>query len=233
MIRSELCPVTTADVLSGLKQPLGEMGYSFSLEGNFRRLKRIMAKFDKPVTEHFDPDFTDFTPATAFYLLVRSGDGDVVATNAFRLYQLGGMSLAEFAVVAFARIYSHRSAKRVTLRKKQIRLFEKIREDTIYGGEMFVHPDHRRSGIGNVLAQYGIICAFWYWPSARHMFAFMEKESIHQGFSATTGFTSHYKLGIRWKAPPTQIPHDYWTVYQSLEDTVQMIETLDTEMASV
>ena len=87
------------------------------------------------------------------------------------------MSLAEFAVVAFARIYSHRSAKRVALRKKQIRLFEKIREDTIYGGEMFVHPDHRRSGIGNVLVQYGIICAFWYWPSARYMFAFMEKES--------------------------------------------------------
>ena len=69
MLRSELCPVTTADVLSGLKQPLCEMGYSFTLEGNFRRLKRIMAKFNKPVTEHFDPEFTDFTPATAFTFL--------------------------------------------------------------------------------------------------------------------------------------------------------------------
>ena len=45
------------------------------------------------------------------------------------------------------------------------------------------------------------------------MFSFMEKESIHRGFSATAGFTSHYKIGIRWRTPPTQIPDDYWTVY--------------------
>ena len=77
-----------------------------------------MSKFDKPVTEHFDPAFTDFTPATAFYLLVRNSDDETVATNAFRLYQLGGMSLADFAAITFARIYSHRSHNRVTLREK-------------------------------------------------------------------------------------------------------------------
>src|SRR5215203_4599534 len=109
---SETCiddPFGTAKAATGIASELEQLGCAINVSANINDLTTArMAARNGPVTPFFDPVVSGLTPDRFFWMALKSGNGSIVALQAFR-FDYVDTSLADWAPTYHIGLYMRRN----------------------------------------------------------------------------------------------------------------------------
>lgn len=222
---SSLVPddLSLARLIADLDQEVANKGLRIELSTDFIELERLCAKeADRDdVSVCFSPRQFDFTPASAFWLAGYSADGSLVHTQAMRLENLGGLSLAEHWNQQLRRLYVDMSDH------AKLREFcgasTSIRGNVVYHGEMWIAPSFRNNGLAQSLSRLCLAIGLMRWKPD-WIYAFVSREVVLSGLAIRKGYLHFEPLAIEWENPPGLFDPDEWLVYVSKLDLCKLVK---------
>lgn len=149
----------------------------------------------------FDPDIHDFSDGSAFWIVATDHQGQVVHTQALRLLNLTGISLADHLQAHF--IDFPPPSIPLDLEKSNYRSgpgAQRITGRTAYHGEFWIGGSagqFRGSGVSTLLSRYGFWMALQQWDPD-HIFAFIVNAVAHKGLAARTGWMHTDPAALQW-----------------------------------
>ena len=143
----------------------------------------------KPLLPHYDPDYGGVTEQNAFCLLGENGAGEVVATQAARLYDLAGSNLHELATTL--RLFYPDPAR--MCRAGEACMISAPSAKTITGriafsGAAWYRPDFRGCDLSSILPRIGRAYAHAIWNTDWTV-TFMAKPLVERGLPHRVGYT--------------------------------------------
>lgn len=143
----------------------------------------------QPLVPIFDPDVGGITNETGFCIVARNAEGDVIATQAARLYTwLGGTNLKHEAESLRLFYADPEHSKRPgELCQISAPSAAKINGRTVFPGAVWYRPDYRKKGLHQIIGRVvkGIAFTRWYTDA---MFTFMAEHTIAKGFAEASGY---------------------------------------------
>jgi energy-converting hydrogenase Eha subunit E len=151
----------------------------------------------KPLVGVFDPRYGTLTPATAFCIQGRDATGEVVATQAARIYQWPTSSFQEEAV-SLRFVYpdpeaQKRPGERIEVTAQATR---KVRGRVAFSGGAWYRPDYRKLDLGTILPRISRACALTLWD-CEYVVSLQAEAVFNGGFAARAGFTKSDRQ-VRW-----------------------------------
>jgi len=141
-----------------------------------------------PVFPGFDPTYNDLTPDNSFCLLGRSSRGDVVATQAGRLYDWTSTSYDEQAR-SFGLIYRDPRTQRLPNERCEVTALaaKGIDGRVFYSGGAWYHPDYRGIGLVEILPRMARALAYARW-NTRCTITMMAEHNVRKGVFPRNGY---------------------------------------------
>lgn len=156
----------------------------------------------RPLVPVFDQALGGVTPETAFVLIGRSKDGEVVATQAARLYEWPETSLKEEAT-SLRMFYADPGAAFARNDRCEITapIAEKITGRVIFSGAIWYRRDFRGKDLGTILPRISRAYAFTRWQSD-FTIGMLGDAVIAGGLAERAGYTRVERSCIRLVAAP-------------------------------
>ncbi len=133
-----------------------------------------------PLCEAINPRFVELTPKNAFWIAGENENGEVIATNACRVLDWTGTSLAEQASTMW---YGRDTIRRCILTADAAPLISGV---VAWGGAAWVRPDYRGRQLSylspRILKAYA--CANW---PVEWSFCYIGIDNLKRGLAATYG----------------------------------------------
>lgn len=194
-----------------------EVGSDFS---DFREYLKDQPERN-PLAPRFDPEINDLNESTAFWILGRSLQGEIVHTQAVRTLDLDGMNLAaylgqqfrSFTPAGFA-IDKCRSCYRGSPGSRV------IAGTVCYHGELWLKGGPaglRGAGMTAVLARLALVMSLIKW-APDFVFGFMFPLAACKGLAAREGYMHTEPGTLYWALPGKQEQMEIWTVWMGRED---------------
>lgn len=170
---------------------------------DFHQYKHLLkdSRPDHTVGDAFNPDLHDFADGSAFWIVATDMDGMVVHTQALRLLNVTGTSLADHLRAHFTDFPPPSIA--LDLDKSHYRAgpgAQRMTGRIAYHGEFWIGGtpgQFRSSGISTVLSRYGFWMSVQHW-APDHIFAFIVNAVAYKGLAARTGWMHTEPSALQW-----------------------------------
>ncbi len=141
-----------------------------------------------PVFPGFDPAYNDLTPENSFCLLGRNARGEVVATQAGRLYDWTGTSYDE-QVRTFRLIYRDPSTQRLANERCEVTALaaKGIDGRVLYSGGAWYHPNYRGIGLVEILPRMARALGHALW-NTHCTITMMAEHNVKKGVFPRNGY---------------------------------------------
>jgi len=199
-----------------------------SVGEDFREYKALVQRYRplQPLGLPFDPDHVDLSEGRGFWSVGRNPAGHVVQTQAVRLVDLNGGSLAEHLEANF-RDYPPAGVP-IDLEDSWYRPgpgARRIRGRAFYHGEMWINPEenYRGRGIIDILARFAFLSSLLHW-NPDYLFGFMPRPLARRGLADREGYMHVDPLSLGWKIIGQNKPVEGNMVYMSAEDIRHIIQ---------
>jgi hypothetical protein len=200
-----------------------EVGYDFEV---YRDILSI-ARPDQAISRPFDPDFYDLNAGNALWMLGRTANGEIVHTQALRMLNLNGQTIADY----FAKDFRNFPPPVPGLDEKRSRFragpyAKRSRGRVCYDGEFWIKPGDaslRGQGLSSILGRYAFFQAMQHWDPD-HMVAFMAKQVACKGFPQRLGWMHSQPGAVRWFRHGSDDPMEGFMTFMSREDMHYVLE---------
>lgn len=227
--------MTFYNMQSGEKFVASSMGLfaahalTLSVGYDFEQYKYMLktARPDHTIGVPFDPALHDFSDGSAFWIAATDAKGDVVHTQALRLINVAGQSLASHLETKFTDFPP--PSLPLDLEQSNYRPGPGAKRMTgriAYHGEFWIGGapgQFRGSGISTVLCRYGFWMAIQHWDPD-HMFAFMLNTVAHKGLAARTGWMHTDPAALQWFPRDGRPPIETVLAYLHSEDIEYLLD---------
>lgn len=179
---------------------------------------------DKTLSVQFDRRGFDFTLRNWYAMVVRRQDGEVVAMAAGRLDDLNDQTLAEYWGDG-------------TRHGQQARLYPDgrlgpdhapgaflIRGRVAYCGDMYVHPDFRRNGLGSVASRLNLMTGFLQLGQPDFLYALIEPGYMGSNWGLKAGFAVAEPVGVDWVSVPEGADRAEYLCYSSAAQMRRLVD---------
>lgn len=181
------------------------VGYDFDQYESLLKTARPGHRIGVP----FDPELHDFSDGSAFWIVATDSKDTVVHTQALRLLNLTGISLAEHLQANFTDFPPPTIA--LDLERSNYKAgpgAQRMTGRMAYHGEFWIGGapgQFRGSVLSAALCRYGFWMALQHWDPD-HMFSFMLNTVAHKGFASRTGWMHQDPAALQWYPRDGQPP---------------------------
>lgn len=200
-----------------------EVGYDFEAYRAYLHEARPDHYLGRP----FDPNLHEMTSANAFWIIGRDADGEIVHTQALRLVETHGATLAEHMTHRFREFPP--SIHGLDLERSRFRAgpsAKRMRGSMAYHGEFWIAQGAsglRGKGVSCVLGRYGFFQAIQHWDPD-HIFAFMLKDVAFKGLAERTGWMHTQPCALRWFLKGNPEPMETFMAHMDRDDLHYVLE---------
>ena len=157
-----------------------------------------------PLGPMFDPDQSDISPQTAFWISVQNEEGNLVAAYATRFYQIGAAGLADelrSLRVHYANPGPHiANGVQCLVEDEAAAAAELIVGRVSYGGAVWVTPQYRAAGLPYLLTRIGRHIAITQWDT-EYAFTLLRADLASKGILI--------KYGVKHQCPTVRFINSY------------------------
>lgn len=141
-----------------------------------------------PVFTGFDPALNDLGPENSFCLIGRNAEGQVIATQAARLYDWTGTNYRE-AAESFRLIYRDPLAQKLPAERCEVTALaaKGIEGRVLYSGGAWYHPDYRGLGLVEILPRMARTLARARWNTTCTI-TMMAEHNVRKGVFPRNGY---------------------------------------------
>lgn len=206
------------DIIIAYDRDLYSAGIRLSLENDFHALKTIGATVDKlPLTPNFDPDVIDIGPANGFWMKGIDVTGDVIFTQAARMYDCNTKTLAILHEKLEAFYASpEQSAEQGETCVCEAPATHSITGNVCYHGEIWLDPRFRKRGLTESLPRLMLALILMRW-APDYVFGMAQPGICKKGVGARYGYRHMQPHGMIWHVPSTGTL-DEWVIWNDRED---------------
>jgi hypothetical protein len=156
----------------------------------------------RPLFPVFDPGLGGITPETGFVIFGRNRDGEVVATQAARLYDWSGTTLQDEAT-SLRMFYADPGAAIARGDRCQINtlIARSITGRIVFSGAGWYRRDYRSKGLATILPRISRAYAFTRW-NTDFTISMMADAVVAGGMADRTGYTKVEHCGVELVASP-------------------------------
>lgn len=193
-------------------------GIQLSLETDFHSLKKINDDVGKlPLTPNFDPDKIDIGPANGIWMKGVDVSGNIVFTQAARIYDCRDTTLA-LLHQSLRAFYSDpkSSAEDGENCICEAPITHAITGDVAYHGEIWLKTDYRARGLTTTLPRLMLAVIMMRW-APDYVFGMTQPGICTKGVSARYGYRNMQPRGMIWTVPSTGTL-DEWIVWNDAHD---------------
>lgn len=209
---------TLMDMITRYDRQLYAAGIQLSLQNDFHELKETGKTLDKlPLTPNFDPDVNDVGPANAFWMKGVDVTGEVVFTQAARMYDCSNITLA----ILHQRLNAFYARPEQTAEKGETCICvapatHSITGQVSYHGEIWLKPSYRKRGLTESLPRLMLALILMRW-APDYVFGMAQPGICHKGVGARYGYRHMQPHGMIWDVPSTGTL-DEWIIWNDLDD---------------
>ncbi|MEK9970905.1 MAG: hypothetical protein VW600_17345 [Ferrovibrio sp.] len=180
-----------------------DRGVTLSLNADFDYLRRVN-KANKDSWDSLAPSFNnelnDIDAENGFCIIGRNADGDVVSTQAARIYDLTGSSLAD-SVKSFRFFYADPAkmcepGETCSFTSPSA---AKLSGRIVFSGSTWIHPDYRKRGLPAILPRISRALALTQWDT-NYTISFVKFILVEKGVAKAYGY-SNIEPALEWRAP--------------------------------
>jgi hypothetical protein len=144
----------------------------------------------RPLLPLFDPAVGGATPEESFCIVGRNSRGDIVATQAARLYRWHNTTFHEEAE-SLRLLYAdpERSKQPDETIEVTARDAKKVAGLVIFGGGAWYRPDYRGRQLAQILTRVSRACAYTRWKHDYTMSVMVESMQAKTGMAAKSGYS--------------------------------------------
>ncbi|SFT14388.1 hypothetical protein SAMN04488040_3423 [Sulfitobacter marinus] len=216
---------------------LSQAGISLTVGYDFNEYTEILkeARPGHLLGMPFDPKLHEMNEDNAFWIVGRNAKGDVMHTQAMRLLDLGGTSLAEYLRRSFTEFPP--PGVDIDLQRSRYRAgpgAQRIAGTVAYHGEFWVGTtprEFRNAGLSSILGRYAFWQSIQHW-NPDHIIAFMQNSVVLKGFPARHGYMHTEPGTLRWFLTGQDTPIEGFMAYMSNEDLRFILEMPMSDMAA-
>lgn len=200
-----------------------EVGYDFEA---YRDILKF-ARPDQALGTPFDPDIHEMTPENALWMIGRNATGEIVHTQALRMLDMSGMTVAEYFTRRFREFPP--AAPGLDLARSRFRAgpqAKRMRGTVCYNGEFWIKPGDatlRGQGLSCVLGRYAFFQAMQHWDPD-HMVGFMAKPVACKGFPQRLGWMHTQPGALRWFFEGRDAPVEGFMTFMERDDLHYVLE---------
>jgi hypothetical protein len=176
---------------------------------------------EAPRRHRFDPQHNDLNEATAFWIMGRDVQGEIVHTQAMRTIDLEGLTLALYLGAQFRNFtpagYGIDKSQSHYLGAPGSRT---IAGEVCYHGELWLKggsDGYRGAGMTAVLARLALVMCLLKW-APDFVFGFMFPLAACKGLAAREGYMHTEPGSLYWAVSGQSAKMEIWTVWMSRED---------------
>lgn len=206
-----------------------DQGMTLQVGSDFTEYANLVAKYrpEQPLGLPFDCKKHFIKPANGFWIVGWNQQGELVHTQAMRLIDLAGVSLAEYLQERFtdfpppvanldlprSRYHPGPSAK-------------KILGTACYHGDLWLkggEGGYRSKGMPTVLARLALVCSMLRW-APDHVFGFMVQPVAFKGLAEREGYMHSEPGSLFWHYTDSNIITEVFTVWMRREDISHILK---------
>lgn len=194
-----------------------EVGYDFD---HYREMLTF-ARPDQHLGEPFNPDIHEMTPSNALWMIGRNETGEIIHTQALRMLDMNGQSIAEY--------FTHRfrdfppPVNGIDLGRSRFKAgpyAKRGRGRVCYNGEFWIKPGSatfRGQGLSTVLGRYAFFQAMQHWDPD-HMVGFMVNQVACKGFPQRLGWMNTQPGALKWFLEGSDKPIEAFMTFMNRDD---------------
>jgi hypothetical protein len=219
---------STINYISSLVKMAASKGVHLEIGTDFFAFREIQITEAKKgnVAPIFDPDFSEVSPANAFWIKGLNDHGEVVHTQAARLLDLSGVSLSDHLGHALRDFWADRD--RVNMERSRICLSPvtaKMTGKLCYHGELWLKSG-RNNLAGSLTATLtrmlpALASLLW---EPDYFFGFLSPFAACKGLLAREGYTHLEQGSIFWHLDGEPEPTEDWLGWMSQEDLEHLMQ---------
>lgn len=226
--RNDTCGRAIASCIDRYEAQAFAAGIRLELETDFHLLAEINPYLDKaPLTPQFDPSVSDIGPMNGFWLKGINGRGEIVQTQAVRVDDLTGTSLALHlkSLKAFYNDPSKSAHPQETCEVEAPAAYG-ITGRVGYHGEFWIKGGlngYRGHDLAIILPRIGMAVAQARW-APDFMYGTIQPAIAEKGIVARYGYHNVQPHGIIWTLPQSDTVLDEWLMWMGWRDMMDLIE---------
>lgn len=212
-----------ANFISSATKLITNNGLTIETGSDFSALEFFIRKQSErsALTSMFASSNNNLGEDTGFWIIGRSKNGELVHTQAIRLFDLGENSLASFMNSRFHE-FTPKSwqVDRIHSNYQAASGSQQISGTVCYHGEFWLKGGVggcRGDGLTVIFARIAIIISLMKW-SPDFIFALMHSRTICKGLAAKAGFMHTEQNNLFWKIPGQDESLEAWTAWLSRDD---------------
>lgn len=211
------------DIITRYDRELFATGIQLSLENDFHELKEIGKSLDKlPLTPNFDPDVIDIGPANGFWMKGIDVTGEVVFTQAARMYDCNTITLA----ILHERLQAFYANPEQSAEKGETCVCDapathSITGNVSYHGEIWLKPCFRKQGLTEPLPRLMLALILMRW-APDYVFGMAQPGICKKGVGARYGYRHMQPHGMIWNVPSTGTL-DEWVIWNDYDDIKKVL----------
>lgn len=217
---------------------LDRFGVSLTVGSDFNEYVDLLheGRADHIIGAPFDPEQHELNSDNAMWVVGRDADGLIMHTQALRLIDLNGGSLATYLRHGFRQFPP--SGLDLDMDRSRYKpgpgarnIFGKV----VYHGEVWMggQPGQfRGSGVSSILGRYAFLSAIRKW-APDYMIGFMPKPVANKGFVSRQGYMHVEPYALRWYMHGNPAPLEGMMVYMSQEDMRFVLDMPQSEIEAL
>ncbi len=214
---------TLMDIITAYDRELFATGIQLSLQNDFHQLKEIGKTLDKlPLTPNFDPDVNDIGPANGFWMKGIDVKGEVVFTQAARMYdcRLKTLAILHQKLNAFY-ASPEQSAEEGESCVCEAPATHSMTGQISYHGEIWLKPYFRKRGLTESLPRLMLALILMRW-APDYVFGMAQPGICQKGVSAGYGYRHMQPHGMIWNVP-SKGTLDEWVIWNDYDDIMKVL----------
>lgn len=204
-----------------------DFGLTIEMGSDFKLYDSYVTKYrsHQPLGNPFDPTLHDMSEDNGFWIIGWNKEGELVHTQAMRLYDLEGLTLAEYLDYSFHEFPP--SGLDIDMDRSNYRPgpgARRIAGKTCYHGELWVKGDDRYRGTGlpGMLARFALASCVLRW-SPDFIFGFMPEKYAFTGLAEREGYMHTDPGALEWYAKGANAPLKGFMTYMGRDDLNHLI----------
>ncbi len=215
--------------ISTIVELVAARGVTLEVGSDFSALEQILKTQPQrnALAPKFDPQISELSEATAFWVLGRDSYGEVVHTQAVQTIDLQGSTLAAYLEKRFCEfVPANYRIDTAQSRYCSAPGSRTIAGSVCYHGELWLKGGpggYRGAGMTAVLARLAMVLSLMRW-SPDYVFGFMFPLAACRGLAAREGYMHTEPGSIYWAVPGQTDALEEWAVWMSREDICHILQ---------
>jgi hypothetical protein len=171
----------------------------------------------------FDPAISPIDADTAFWMIVKDADGEIVFTQAMIQVDMAGLTLGEYLAENLFAFRPHGDKYEISQSfTNQTTAGSEPRGMGCYHGEVWLRRDWRGGALITLLPRMMIALAVLRW-SPDFLFGVMEPMAAMKGLAAREGYMHLEQGSVSWHDPASGRTQTEWLIWLKREDVAHLL----------